>query len=407
LKSPYAIIVVFVVFLLLSTPLCLGGKKIKTLIAGDGGIIQNLAGIFDFEPLVNHDSVVVRSFAFTKVEDNMKLIRLYFPRTYEKMKTYDLILLVAAEYNLLTPRQDKWIYDAIREGASGINDGSLFSIISPIADVWASSQAQQAFPNDVVAVSKVAWRNTMAYEIRINPDHPEPIITPFIPFGSDKVRQWGAVGWVIPREAADVLAWQIGSFPTRVALLANWEYENGRTMTSGQFLGGGWLGYPLRESTNQYSLEMFMNMVFWLTKRPLIDDIVVFHRVKTGFHEFRSRLGILISLRDFIDKFGANTQKIQDEIMKLQVAYEDAQELYLDSSFIDSETAIKQGLALFAEAEDIARREKDAALLWVYIIEWLVASSTMFFSGFVLWTLMVKRRLYHEVNVTRLEDPLD
>jgi hypothetical protein len=141
-----------------------------------------------------------------------------------------------------------------------------------------------------------------------------------------------------------------------------------------------------------------------MTKRPLIDDIEVFHRVKSSFDEYRSRLGILISLRDFIDKFGANTQKIQNEIDKLRGAYEVATDFYLDNAFVDSERAIKDGLVLFPEAEDIARREKDAALMWVYIIEWLVASSTMFLSGFVLWTLMVKRRLYHEVEVTKLEE---
>lgn len=212
---------------------------------------------------------------------------------------------------------------------------------------------------------------------------------------------------VIAREGAQVLAWQIGNYPTPTDFPANWEYEKGRTITSGMYLGGGWLGYPGRESKNQYSVDVFMNMVFWLTKRPLIDDIEVFHRVKASFHEFRSRLGILISLRDFIDKFGANTQKIQNEIMKLREAYDDATDLYLDNSFIDSEKAIREGLALFPEAENIARREKDAALLWVYIIEWLVASSTVFISGFVLWTLMVRRRLYHAVKVTRLEEHLE
>ncbi len=212
---------------------------------------------------------------------------------------------------------------------------------------------------------------------------------------------------VMAREGAQVLAWQVGNYPTRTDLLVNWEYEKGRTITSGQYLGGGWLGFPGRDSKYQYTVETFMNMVFWLTKRPLIDDIEVFHRVKDSFNEFRSRLGILISLRDFIDRFGANTQRIQNEIMKLQVAYDDAAELYLDFDFIDSEKAIAEGLAIFPEAEDIARKEKDEALLWVYLIEWLVASSTMFFSGYVLWTLMVKRRLYHEVEVTKLKESLD
>jgi hypothetical protein len=295
----------------------------------------------------------------------------------------------------------------IREGAGGLNDGSVFSVVSPIPDAWANSLAQQAFPNDAPAVVSQGWRNTCPFSVVINPDHPEPILTPFIPFKVEQARPLSAINLVIAREAAQVLAWQLGSFAGRADYLVNWEYEKGRTITCGDFLGNGWLGYPGAPESNPYSPEIILNMIFWMDKRPLIDDIVVFHRVKTTFGEFRSRLGILIGLRDFIDKFGANTQKITDQIRDLEVAYNDASEFYLDSKFIESETAIKAGLARFPEAEEIARREKDAALTWVYMIEWLVSSSTLFLSGFVLWTLMVKRRLYHEVEVTKLEERLD
>jgi hypothetical protein len=34
--------------------------------------------------------------------------------------------------------------------------------------------------------------------------------------------------------------------------------------------------------------------------------------------------------------------------------------------------------------------------------EWLVISGTSMITGFVLWTLMVRRRLYREVQVTKL-----
>ncbi len=408
MKLSHTIMMVFVVVLIFSMPLSYGGERIRALIVGHTALIDAMDRIFKYEPLVSHDSVPMRSGGFPSIEDDMKLIRLYFPRNYDKMKTYDIILLVSTEYNLMTPKQDKWVYDVIREGAGGINDGSLFSVTGVIPESWVNSIAQQAFPNDAPAVKQRSWRTTISFAVEINPDHRVPILTPFIPLGVEKAAPYSAIAMVIAREAAQVLAWQKGSFPGKTAYLVNWEYENGRTITCGDFLGNGWLGYPGDpQTTNQYSVEIIMNMVFWLTKRPLIDDIEVFHRVKTSFNEFRSRLAILMALRDFIDKFGANTQKITDEVIKLQKNYDDAVKIYLESDFIDSEKVIKKGLALFPEAEDIARREKDVALLWVYVIEWLVASSTMFFSGFLLWTLMVKRRLYHEVEVTRLEETLD
>jgi hypothetical protein len=403
-----AALVVLLTSILLSSPLCLGADKISALIVGHPALIDAMDRIFNYEPSIYHDSVQMRTGMFPSLEDDMKLIRLYFPRNYEKMKTYDIILLLSTEYNLMTNKQDKWIYDVIREGAGGINDGSAFSVVAQINGAWANSLASQAFPNDVHKVIATGMEGGPHFRVEINPNHPEPILTPFIEFGVERTGHTAACRKAIHKEGSEVLAYMHGNFPTRQDYLMNWEYEKGRTITSADFLGNGWLGYPGDpETSNQYSVEIIMNMVFWVTKRPLIDDIEVFHRVKASFNEFRSRLGILMALRDFIDKFGANTQKIQDEINRLLVAYDDAQEFYLDNAFVDSEVAIKEGLALFPEAEDIARREKEAALLWVYVVEWLVASSTLFFSGFVLWTLMVKRRLYHEVKVTKLKESLD
>jgi hypothetical protein len=42
---------------------------------------------------------------------------------------------LSAEYDYVTPKQDQWIYDVIWEGAGGMNDGSVFSIVTPIPDV--------------------------------------------------------------------------------------------------------------------------------------------------------------------------------------------------------------------------------------------------------------------------------
>jgi hypothetical protein len=63
---------------------------------------------------------------------------------------------------------------------------------------------------------------------------------------------------------------------------------------------------------------------------------------------------------------------------------------------------VNEALALMDRAEEVADRVKGNALLWIYITEWLVTTATVMFCGFVLWTLMVRRRLYAEVGTTRL-----
>ena len=59
----------------------------------------------------------------------------------------------------------------------------------------------------------------------------------------------------------------------------------------------------------------------------------------------------------------------------------------------------------FEEIEGLradALRLKDQALAWVYLVEWLVVSGVFLLCGFVLWTVMIRRRLYREVSTTRL-----
>jgi hypothetical protein len=46
---------------------------------------------------------------------------------------------------------------------------------------------------------------------------------------------------------------------------------------------------------------------------------------------------------------------------------------------------------------------KDRALAWVYVTEWLAITGTTMICGYVLWAIMVRRRLYRAVRVTRLE----
>jgi len=40
-------------------------------------------------------------------------------------------------------------------------------------------------------------------------------------------------------------------------------------------------------------------------------------------------------------------------------------------------------------------------MYWIFVTEWLVVSATGLICGFAVWTLMIKRRLYREVKVTR------
>lgn len=381
-----------------------GAGKTSLLLLAKGNRIQDLRMFFDGDPCIEYSIVVTQD---SRIPDSelIKLIRLYFPRNYQEFRQFEVLILSCPDYNLFTAKQDRWIHDAISQGAGGLNDGSIFSQIPSIYQAWVSGVAWEAFPNDAPAVCAgyASWAQIESFSVKINPDHPEPVLSMFIPFGVEAIRAPGLGRMVIPPTGSSVLAWQVGNYPEEVPYLTAWSYAEGRAMTMGGSFPYGWLTYPTGTSEgNKYAPEIAMNIVFWLADTTLIDDVEVFHSVKSDFAEFVAKMKALISLSDFIDKFGADTKRVQEEIASIGEIYDQAARHYMEHSFVDSETSIKSALARVPVAEELARKEKGKALLWVFIIEWLVSSSALFISGSVLWTLMVRRRFYRAVEVTTL-----
>jgi hypothetical protein len=319
------------------------------------------------------------------------------------MKNYDFIMLLSPEYNLFSDKQDRWMYDRIVEGAGGFNDGSVFSIQGQIAYSWANSMTQTAFPNDAPAVlgrpGGYDYINGF-YSVVIERGFTPLVFTPYIPFDVQKVMGYVS-RYTILREGADVMAWNVGGFSHMVPRFMTWDYEKGRTVTDGGYLS---LGVGFFGKDNPYGGDMIINMVLYIMQRKLIEDVEVFHRIKGMFSAFSNRIGYLISLTDFIDKFGANTESIQDEIQGLRAMKAGATDKYLESDFQGTEEGMLEIFDVLPGVESLAKRVKDSALWWVYLIEWLATTSVLFISGFLVWSLMVRRRLYRSVATTRMRE---
>jgi hypothetical protein len=111
---------------------------------------------------------------------------------------------------------------------------------------------------------------------------------------------------------------------------------------------------------------------------------------------------MIISLVDFIETFGANSADTLQAVKKVDETRRVADQLYLDQDFDGALEEVDRALELMEGAEDIAEKSKANALLWVYVSEWLIVTATSLICGFVVWSLMVRRRLYREVASTRL-----
>jgi hypothetical protein len=400
MKNLFLVVVLFLVF----TVFPVWGQQIDALLTGQLDESRNpLLKWFREEPLVNAHSVPTRPGGLTMEQDIIRFVRIYFPRTSTEVRDFDFIMLHSPVLTYLGDKQERWMYDAIRMGTGGLSAPACFSVSPEIHEPWIASVLNQAFPNDASSVISTGGPSGgEVFRVIVNREFPEPVLTPFIPLGIESFVGTNAF-MILPREGAMTLAWQIGSFPTRIPYMSTWEYENGRTLTLGDSFGMAfWSSYFGRASTNPYSLDILMNMVLYLTKREVTTDVLVLHRMRRTFFEFRTKMGLLISLMDFAQKFGANDQRLQRMVADLEGQYSQATNEYFSQDFVASEETMNAALENYAKYEQLVLQLKEQVLFWIFLAEWMIITATLMISSFVLWTIMIRRKLYREVNITKL-----
>mgnify|MGYP000601389921 CR=1 FL=1 len=110
---------------------------------------------------------------------------------------------------------------------------------------------------------------------------------------------------------------------------------------------------------------------------------------------------LIICILDFVERFGANTDQLYADLLAVQQEKAMVNELYVNGEFDESYDMMDDLQKKLAALSADAMRLKDAALRWVYFVEWLTVIGTSLACGSVVWILMVRRRLYRDVAVTR------
>jgi hypothetical protein len=142
--------------------------------------------------------------------------------------------------------------------------------------------------------------------------------------------------------------------------------------------------------------------MIYLDRRPVPQDIDLIHSVRSKGFEIRTRSSLLLNLLEFIEKFGANTREVMREMDQINVDISGARQDYIDLRFEEVLLTYEDIGDVLGELEEEAIELKDRALLWVFIIEWLAVSGVSLVAGFALWSIMVRRKLYREIETTRL-----
>lgn len=349
------------------------------------------------------------------LEQARRRVRIYFPRSEEKLLQYNFTMYAAAIVEPFENRQIALMHRAIEDGGMG----ALVSVGGLTVDsinrnyVWLNSVLAQAFPNDPLGSDMFEMNKDLGaiYTVEINRDESlAEVLTPFLPYGIEK---WpGNCGtWMLPRPGTKCFAWikglykGLGGVP-KAPYLLSWDYGQGTTWSQADsYTHLWWSGCHYhrtgRSTQNEFGHDILVNMILYAIGMDLPQDIGVVHQLRKSFEHYSVRKMLIFSLLDFVEKMGGRSGPILRELSTNDEVFERSRSLFAEQKYEESLKAFDSSLAGLDAIELLSMKTKSKVLMWTYVIEYLVVSATFLLSASLLYEIMVRRRLLRQVDTTR------
>ncbi|MBU7004234.1 MAG: hypothetical protein HXS50_01610 [Theionarchaea archaeon] len=390
---------IFAILILFYFPIAQSQSPVSVLYTGDPYPGHTPYIHMKVEPMLAVTPIQASRDHYAGISDSdiKRAIRIYMPRTYDDLiETYDVLIISDSNVGSFTSEQHAWFPQSVADDGMGLamfGGHETFGAATGHPD-WGKAPIGKALPIETIAGEY--------HDGKVEVQETDNVFMKSLPWRSDlDFLQNYASNLGVLREGAEMLA--VDTIKSgRYAGYENpfystWKYQNGRTFAhTGDWTPGGGVVFLRWE----YLPDFATNLMLYLSGRDIPEDLDLVHTVRSRFATLGYRRLIIDSLVDFVERFGANPKRVLDVIGEVDEARFEAQELYLELSFEEALDAVDNALGLMDQAEIVAEDVKNDALLWVYLTEWLSVSGTALIVGFLLWTLMVRRRLYREVKTT-------
>jgi hypothetical protein len=369
------------------------GPDGRTRILCLGDVVDQYAGynsftVIRYDPIVDATMVPSRPDYVGGYDAAQKNMRIYMPRTYRAMvESYDEILTSDADRTVFKTEWISWMTDAVTEGGLGLL--WLGSIMASGFESWESTTLAEIAPCDPETESSA----TGAFGIRIvDPD--EPLMQALPWEQSPPLHNFNTQ---IPKEGSRVWAEMV--YPKDYPLMTYWQVDRGVVLCfSSKFPNGvrswasGWRYFP----------QAMSYLVYRVADRELPGDPDLFERMMGALIEFRETNALLASLMSWVETFGGSPRGLYERLDVLDQVKSQADLAYLGGEWEEALDLLENARSEQVSIREDAMKAKDRALLWVYVIEWCALAATFMVSTLTIWNLMVRRRLYKEVAVSRL-----
>jgi hypothetical protein len=257
-------------------------------------------------------------------------------------------------------------------------------------EYWPDTTLYEAFPGELVNNPTQAIDGRQFYKIAVN----GPLVD--FPGMEEIIINWGGHGDLRPRQGTTTWAIWRGK---RTPALVSGAYGEGMVL----HYDHGWDTMPWDVKRSwRYLPDYIFNHLSFVTGIPFPDDLELTHEIRSMFATIREQKRMAISVIEFIDKFGANPREFEERLADMESTKREAETAYIGGEMGQAADALREiNTELLGISDDIMRA-KNRAMFWIFVIEWLTVTATGMVCGFILWTLMVRRRLYREVDATRL-----
>ncbi len=320
-----------------------------------------------------------------------QFMRIYMPRVYrEFIDNFDLLILSDTNRNLYEIKQLQWFRQGISdEGIGMMMAGGIEAFGGSNYPSWGDSPVEEALP--VICMKDQTF--TQDFKVTIeDSDHP---FIGSLPWRTMPV--FHGMNIVKAKDGAKVLL--RSDLKPYHPVVVYWEYGEGASLAHTPDWTPAW-GTSVMNEWDYYP-DYVANMNYLIAGVKIPDDPDLIHVLRDKFLQYSINRAMAISLMEFVEEFGAEISAGQEHLDEISAIHSEAEELYVEQEYDQCLDLVNRIAEEFAELSEELVELKERALFWIYMVEWMAVTATALVCGFVLWTLMVRRRLYREVRITR------
>ncbi len=359
-------------------------------------------GWLDQEPMLRYTVIPTDTDSMGLSEnDSRKFVRQYFPRTQKELNArFQFIVMPDTKISPFTGQQIMWM----KEGMESHGIGGFVTVGADLAGAyeweWVNSPLHDVLPSSI----KGHYRVGSTFKIVILKEDP-PVLSMFRQYNIENFIGSCPCSRNYPKEGSTV--WADADYigeSIQYPWLTEWKLgtSGGHVWVASDDLDHQWWwpGGMRFQSTNPYSGDVFLNIIYYSAGRVLPDDINVVHAMRRSLSLYQTQRLMIRGTIEWAEKLGANTRRAEMALGDAEEVYRTAVDLYVSGEYDESAAYLENAVAAAENAQEVAFKTKEGAMFYIYAVEWLVTTGVLLLSGSVLYSLMVRRRLYREVATT-------